>query len=186
LKGLVAEVGRLVGISEISHETQASIAPSVAAVLSETIRFAGTSQDRTAEILGGQLRSDYIDAPAWAGKFFGFEVVLPPAGHTRERVKYAPLAQFPPIEQDIALVVPEARSSREIEAVIRRSGGLYLEDVFAFDLYRGSGIPAGTRSIAYRLRFRASDRTLTDAEADEAVRNILNRLKDDHGVERRG
>jgi phenylalanyl-tRNA synthetase beta chain len=113
-------------------------------------------------------------------------VVLPPAGHTRERVKYAPLAQFPPIEQDIALVVPEARSSREIEAVIRRSGGLYLEDVFAFDLYRGSGIPAGTRSIAYRLRFRASDRTLTDAEADEAVRNILNRLKDDHGVERRG
>lgn len=186
LKGLLAEVGRLVGITEISHDARPGFAPSIAGALIDTTRFGGTSHDRTAEILGGQLRSDYIDAPAWAGKFFGFEVVLPPAGYEPERVKYAPLAQFPPIEQDIALVVPEATSSREIEAAIGRAGGLYLEDVFAFDLYRGSGIPVGTRSIAYRLRFRASDRTLTDAEADEAVRNILNRLKDDHGVERRG
>jgi phenylalanyl-tRNA synthetase beta chain len=186
LKGLVAEVGRLGGITEISHEAHADIAPAIATVLMDTARFAGTSSDRMAEILGGQLRSDYIDAPVWAGKFFGFEMVLPPAGYARERVAYAPLAQFPPIEQDLALVVPEATSSREIEAAIRRAGGLYLEEVSAFDLYRGAGLPIGTRSIAYRLRFRASDRTLTDTEADEAVRSILKRLKDDLGVERRG
>lgn len=186
LKGLLAEVGRLVGITEVSHDAQAGIESSVARVLSDTPRFAGTSSDQTAEILGGQLRSDYIDAPAWAGKFFGFELLLPPVGYAQERVKHAPLAQFPPIEQDIALVVPETTSSRAIEAAIRRAGGLYLERVSVFDLYRGPGIPLGTRSIAFRLRFRASDRTLTDAEADAAVRNILNRLKDDHGVERRG
>jgi phenylalanyl-tRNA synthetase beta chain len=82
--------------------------------------------------------------------------------------------------------VPEALASEVIEKSVRAAGGELLESVEPFDLYRGKGIPEGTRSIAYRLRFRASDRTLTDAEADAAVKRILSKLKEEHGVERRG
>lgn len=175
LKGLLAEIAAAIGIGEIKPS------PTAGALLHDG--FVGRSE--AAEILGGRVRSDYIDAPAWAGEFYGIEAVLPAGGQARERVAYAELAQFPPIEQDIALVVPEAITSETIETTIRRAGGIYLENVNAFDVYRGSKIPAGTRSIAYRLRFRAADRTLTDAEADDAVRKILKRLKDEHGVERR-
>lgn len=175
LKSLVADVARVLGIETLGVAGPVSVIEG---------GFAGTANG--AHIVGGRLRRDYIDAPAWAGEFFGIEAVLPAGGFAPEKVAYAPLAVHPPTEQDIALVIPEAVSSDTIENVIRKSGGIFLEAVHAFDLYRGAGIPAGTRSIAYRLRFRASDRTLTDAEADEAVRKVLERLKDEHGVERRG
>jgi phenylalanyl-tRNA synthetase beta chain len=177
LKAMVEDIARAIGISEVLPAAWTD-----SAIVAEG--FTGRNQE--VEILGGRLRADYIDAPAWAGEFFGIEAVLPTTGYAMDRVTYAPLAQHPPTEQDIALVVPEAAASETIESTIRKAGGVYLENVHAFDLYRGPGIPAGTRSIAYRLRFRASDRTLTDAEADESVRKILNRLKDEHGVERRG
>jgi phenylalanyl-tRNA synthetase beta chain len=173
-KALVRELADALGIAEI--------APAAAGLV--TAGFAGRRDD--IEIMGGRLDSSYIDAPAWAGEFFGIEAVLPTGGYEPGRTAYEPLAQHPPTEQDLALVVPEALASDVIEATIRKAGGVYLEDVHAFDLYRGPAVPAGHRSIAYRLRFRAGERTLTDAEADDAVRKILNRLKDDHAVERRG
>lgn len=186
LKGLIGDVGDSLGIRDVRPGVEAAgrVRADAGPVLSEAAVFSGSSDG--IEILGGRLRSDYIDAPAWTGEIFGFEALLPAAGYAPERVKYTLLAQFPAIEQDLALVVPEALSSESVESAIRQAGGIYLEDVFAFDLYRGPGIPAGTRSLAYRLRFRASDRTLTDADADEAVRRVLTKLKDDYGVERRG
>lgn len=187
LRGLLEELAQALGIADIriGVAEDSAITTSFERVLSET-RLSGRSADGGSEIVGGRLRLDYIDAPAWTGEVFGFEALLPANGFKPERVEYAELPQFPAIEQDIALVVPEQISSYDIEQQIRRAAGIYLQAVQPFDLYRGPGIPAGTRSIAYRLRFRASDRTLTDKEADDAVRKVLNRLKDEHGVERRG
>jgi phenylalanyl-tRNA synthetase beta chain len=133
----------------------------------------------------GELNKDTIDAPAWAGAIFGFEFVLPPRGVVRERTRFRALPHYPPIEQDMALLIPEALASDVVERSVRAAAGPLLESVEPFDLYRGKGIPEGTRSIAYRLRFRAPDRTLTDAEADAAVKRIMSKLKEDHGVERR-
>ena len=65
------------------------------------------------------------------------------------------------------------------------AGGALLETVFPFDLYRGKGVAEGTRSIAYRMRFRAPDRTLTDREVDAAFDRILRRLEEELGVQRR-
>ena len=61
-----------------------------------------------------------------------------------------------------------------------------LEAVRVFDVYTGAGVPEGTRSIAYRLVFRHTERTLKDAEVDDAVERVLARLRESHGVERRG
>jgi phenylalanyl-tRNA synthetase beta chain len=57
--------------------------------------------------------------------------------------------------------------------------------VFPFDLYEGKGLPEGMRSLAWRLRYRAADRTLTDAEVDASVERVLKALEERHGVRRR-
>ena len=133
-----------------------------------------------------RMGKDAIDAPAWAGDIFGLEFVLPAQGRAAERTQFVPLPQFPAIEQDMALLIPEALASADVEQSVRDAAGPLLESVEPFDLYRGKGIPEGTRSVAYRLRFRSAERTLTDADADSAVKRILAKLKEEHGVERRG
>jgi phenylalanyl-tRNA synthetase beta chain len=90
-----------------------------------------------------------------------------------------------PRERDLALLVPEELTASEVIATVAGAAGPLLEQVEPFDLYRGTGIPAGTRSLALRLRFRAGDRTLTDAEVDGVVARVLKRLKESHGIERR-
>ena len=61
-----------------------------------------------------------------------------------------------------------------------------LEEVTLFDVYTGEGIPAGKRSLAFRLRFRAAERTLKDTEVDKTVQAVLERLEEELGVEPRG
>jgi phenylalanyl-tRNA synthetase beta chain len=137
-------------------------------------------------VTADRLDAGSIDAPAWAGEIFGVEFVLPATGIQRARTQFTPLPQYPAIEQDMALLLPEALASDAVVQTIRSLGGQLLESVEPFDLYRGKGIPEGTRSIAYRLRFRATDRTLTDAEVDAVVKRVLGKLREEHGVERRG
>ena len=140
---------------------------------------------RGQEVVGavGQVRAKAVDAPAWAAPLFALEVELEP--QPRVHTRYQALPQFPGIEQDLALLVPHGTTAGTVAATIRSAGGPLLEAVHVFDLYEGKGVPEGTRSIAYRLRFRAADRTLTDADASTAVGRILKRLKDEHGITRR-
>jgi phenylalanyl-tRNA synthetase beta chain len=72
-----------------------------------------------------------------------------------------------------------------IETTIRAAAGPLLADAFAFDVYEGAGVGKGARSIAFRLRFRSPDRTLTDEEVDVVVERILERLHDEHDIRRR-
>ena len=137
-------------------------------------------------VTAARLATDAIDAPAWAGDIFGVEFVLPAKVGPKDRKRFEPLPQYPAIEQDMALLIPEELASDAVVATIRQAAGPLLENVEPFDLYRGKGIPEGTRSVAYRLRFRAIDRTLTDAEVDAVVKRTLSRLQEEHGVERRG
>ena len=140
----------------------------------------------TEPLTAARLSTDAIDTPAWAGDIFGVEFFLPEKVGPNVRKRFEPLPQYPAIEQDMALLIPEALASDVVVATIRQAAGQLLENVEPFDLYRGKGIPEGTRSIAYRLRFRAIDRTLTDAEVDAVVKRTLSRLQEEHGVERRG
>ena len=81
----------------------------------------------------------------------------------------APLVSpYPPVLQDIALVVDAAVPVTELTATLRRGAGQLLEDVRLFDVYTGDQIDPGKRSLAFALRFRAPDRTLTVAEATAA------------------
>jgi len=79
-----------------------------------------------------------------------------------------PISKFPSSDIDLAFVVAEAIPAGAIEAALRSAGGDLLISVELFDVYRGEGIPSGARSLAYRLRFCAVDRTLTDADVAAA------------------
>ncbi len=75
---------------------------------------------------------------------------------------------FPAATQDLSLVVDAAVPAATVAAAVRDGAGALLEDLRLVDDYRGSGVPEGSKSLTFALRFRAPDRTLTAAEASEA------------------
>ena len=77
------------------------------------------------------------------------------------------ISRFPSSDIDLALVVDDRHPADEVADVLRSSAGDLLESVRLFDVYRGPGIPEGSRSLAYRLRFCSPMRTLTDEEVGE-------------------
>ena len=96
------------------------------------------------------------------------------------------LGRFPGLDRDLALVLDRDTPNADIETTIRENGGELLERVALFDLYQGQQVAAGKRSLAYTLRFRAPDRTLTDAEADDAMSKIVGSVRSRFGALVRG
>ncbi|MBD1593466.1 phenylalanine--tRNA ligase subunit beta [Arthrobacter sp. S1_S22] len=78
------------------------------------------------------------------------------------------ISTFPVATQDVALVVPAEVPADDVLAALREGAGELLEDVALFDVYAGKGIEEGKKSLAFGLRFRANDRTLTADEASAA------------------
>ncbi len=75
-----------------------------------------------------------------------------------------PVSRFPSSDIDLAFVVDRSIAAERIEKALRQAAGALLADIELFDVYAGPGVADGARSLAYRLRFQAHDRTLTDAE----------------------
>jgi phenylalanyl-tRNA synthetase beta chain len=78
--------------------------------------------------------------------------------------QFVPVSAFPPVIQDIAVVVPEEVPAGDVQAAIAEGGGELLSRIQLFDVYHGEQIGAGNKSLAIRLEFQAPDRTLTDDE----------------------
>ena len=76
----------------------------------------------------------------------------------------APLSPHPVAKEDVALVVDESVSAGEVQTALAEGAGDLLESIRLFDVYRGTQVPEGAKSLAFGLRFRAADRTLKDAE----------------------
>lgn len=95
-----------------------------------------------------------------------------------EELSTTALPRFPSLQMDLALIVDEAISQARVLEELRQAGGELLEDVRLFDVYRGAPIPAGQKSLAYTLTFRAPDRTLTDEEVARVVDAIELHLVD--------
>lgn len=99
---------------------------------------------------------------------------------------YKPLPKYPGIQRDIALLIDDGTQVKDIEEAIRERGGKFLESVRLFDVYRGKQVEEGKKSVAYKLGFRASDKTLTDEEVSRSVTKILEHLSDKLGAVLRG
>ena len=92
--------------------------------------------------------------------------------------KYTGIAKYPAVSRDLSLVVPHQVLAGQIENVLIQRGGKILESYQLFDIYEGSQIQAGYKSMAYSLVFRANDKTLEESEISAAMKKILNGLED--------
>ena len=97
-------------------------------------------------------------------------------------VTYTPLPKYPTISRDLSLICDESITVAQIEDVISSSAGKLLRDVKLFDIYRGTGVPEGKKSMAFSLSLRADDRTLTDADSEAVVTKVLSALQDTLGA----
>jgi phenylalanyl-tRNA synthetase beta chain len=160
----------------------------------------------------GTVRRMTLDAPVWASSVYGVELTLlgiqsrpvaargarlcpdslersgaaatQRAGEARA-IRYRTLPSTPASDFDIALLVPNDLPASRVEEVIRRSAGELLERLTLFDEYRGEGVPAGQRSLAWRLTFRHPERTLRDKEIAGRRQKLLRTLEGELGVRQR-
>jgi phenylalanyl-tRNA synthetase beta chain len=86
----------------------------------------------------------------------------------------------------LALLLPGGVTADRVTELLRRVGGTLLERLEVESDYRGPELPAGVRSVAFALVFRAPDRTLRDADVDQVETRLLAALEDELGVRRRG
>jgi phenylalanyl-tRNA synthetase beta chain len=95
-----------------------------------------------------------------------------------QTVVYRDVISYPPVRQDIAVVIADDVAAADVLAVVREAGGGLLADAGVFDVYRGPQVGKGRKSLALHLVFQADDRTLTDADADAARARIVAALAD--------
>ena len=95
-----------------------------------------------------------------------------------------PVADVPPILEDIAVILDESIPASKVEALIRQTGGKVLTNVRLFDVYRDEKIGGGKKSLAYSLTYQ-SDKTMTDAEAAAIRKKIVKRLEHEVGAKLR-
>jgi phenylalanyl-tRNA synthetase beta chain len=104
---------------------------------------------------------------------------------TPERYEVKPVSPFPPVLEDLAVVVDEATPAQRVAEVIQMAGGRSVTNIRLFDIYRAEQIGEGKKSLAYSLTYQAADRTLTDQEAAQVRNKIVRRLEQELGAKLR-
>ncbi len=105
--------------------------------------------------------------------------------YARVDKKYVEVPKYPAVERDIAMLVDEDIEVAQIEKIIVRKGKKILEEVELFDVYRNDKLGNKKKSVAYSLKFRAKDRTLTDEEINKTMEEIITELEKSLGAELR-
>ncbi len=131
--------------------------------------------------LVGEIHPDVVEA--WelrtAGRVIVAEVALEGLAAGRLAPERAPVVgRFPEVDRDLAIVVAEGTPAAAVEALLREHAGGLLLDIRLFDIYRGAPLAAAEKSLAFRLRFGAAARTLTEPEVEEAVAAVIGALGD--------
>lgn len=156
---------------------------------------AGWHPTRAAEIRGpadrigavGEVDPRVVIAYGLAGPIGFVSMSLPLLlAQPRRSRSASEVSRFPASDIDLAFAVDEAVPALSVLETLRNAGGDVLESVHLFDVYRGAQVGEGRRSLAFRLRFRAPDRTLLDAELAAARQGAIEAVVSSHGAELRG
>jgi phenylalanyl-tRNA synthetase beta chain len=121
---------------------------------------------------------EFPDAPVLAAELDAGAILA----RVPESYSTLPVPAYPPVLEDLAVVVPEEIPAGEVAGVIRQAGGEMLTGIRLFDVYRGEQAGPGMKSLAYSLKYQAADRTLTDGEVAQIRQRIINRLEKAFGA----
>lgn len=133
------------------------------------------------EVLGyiGQIHPDVQENYAIKEAVYGCELDFEKIKKLKEdTIIYKPIPKYPAVFRDLALVVKEDIYVSAIETIIKEAGGPLLEKVALFDIYTGTQVAEGFKSVAFSLQYRHVERTLTDEEVNQVNEQILKALKD--------
>jgi phenylalanyl-tRNA synthetase beta chain len=97
--------------------------------------------------------------------------------------QFSSLSRYPDVFRDSAILVDEALPFSTVMATIERNKARFAEDVVLFDVYAGKGIPEGKKSLAFRVKYRSTEKTFTDEEINKAHGKIVNSLQKNLGAE---
>lgn len=126
----------------------------------------------------GEIHPTVLERYGIKKRIYLFEIFIETAKEVANTgIVYSSIPKFPSILRDIALVVDKSVYVSEMEKVIRKYGKKLLEDVKLFDIFEGEQVGKDKKSVAYSLKFRASDRTLTDEEVNPLIEKILLQLE---------
>ena len=126
----------------------------------------------------GEVHPDVLDNYKIGEKAYVAVLDMPAVTpHTSFDRKYTGIAKYPAVSRDLSMVVPKNILVGQIEEMIVQRGGKILESYNLFDIYEGSQILEGYKSVAYSIIFRAKDHTLEEKEINGAMNKILNGLK---------
>ena len=131
------------------------------------------------EVIGylGEVHPDVLDIYSIGEKAYVAVIDMP---HIVEKAtfdrKYEGIAKFPAVTRDISMVMDKSVLVGTVEDIIEKRGGKLVESYKLFDIYEGSQIKSGFRSVAYSISFRAKDRTLEDKDINPIMENILKDL----------
>ena len=135
----------------------------------------------------GEVAAPVLDAYEARGPIVLFELQTEPLLRSAAGVRvFEELPRFPAVELDIALVVDEDVTAERVEQAIRSAGGKLLEGARLFDVYRGQGVAAGRKSLAFALTYRSPERTLTDEDVAAVHEKLVRKVTAAVGGELRG
>ena len=175
-KGVLESLMQALGIEdwEIMASGASYLRPGRAADLYVGGYFAGSF---------GQIHPDTAEHFEVPEDTVGFEVALDPIlAMIRKDMRFKGIPKYPPTTRDVAMIADRKISSDDIRGAIIDAAGKYLESVSVFDVYEGQAVPKGSRSLAFTLRYRASDRTLTTEEVNAAHESVRSRLGGMEGI----
>ncbi|HWO94653.1 MAG TPA: phenylalanine--tRNA ligase subunit beta, partial [Dehalococcoidia bacterium] len=134
----------------------------------------------------GELDPSIAAAFDFRGGGYLFEIDVGAVARALERHprRYQPVSRYPAVEEDLSFLVDAACPAGDLAAEIEAAP--LVERAAVFDVYTGEGLPAGKKSIAFSVTYRAPDRTLTNDDIGRTRRRLVERLAREFGAELRG
>jgi phenylalanyl-tRNA synthetase beta chain len=134
----------------------------------------------------GELHASVAGSFDLSGRVAALEIRMEPLLDAASTLPaFREVSRFPPVHRDVAFLVGEDVAAGDVRAGLIEAAGQLLDGVLLFDVFEGQPLPAGKKSLAFSVDFRAPDRTLTDDEADEIIQSITKRLAKKLGAELR-
>lgn len=173
LKGIVEEFLEKVGMKGLETYDPASQKPFLHPGRQANIIYDGT-------VIGylGEVHPEVADTYGIGERAYVAVIDMPEVvARASFDIKYKGIAKYPAVTRDISMVMSKSIMVGQVEEIIRKCGGKLLESLNLFDVYEGSQIKEGCKSVAYSISFRANDRTLADQDVNTIMDKIVKNLE---------
>lgn len=131
----------------------------------------------------GQIHPEVCDNYDLDTEIYVAQINLPDLlTYAKNTKSYTPLPKYPAVSRDLAILVDDAVLAADVESIMKKKAKKLFAGLVLFDVYKGKQVAEGKKSMAYKLTLQSMDKTLTDAEVNETVNDILAALEKDLGA----